>query len=102
MYYVLCFVFDVLIFVYLNIVTYRPIARQRLGKHIPEEAYVRKNKTSIVRQRISIQTLILERLCFLSGPYRGVIKGRRKSFELVVVENWVEFWRWQSKVIEKK
>jgi hypothetical protein len=23
-------------------------------------------------------------------------------FERVVVENWVEFWRWQSKVVEKK
>jgi hypothetical protein len=23
---------------------------------------------------------------------------KKSSFELVVVENWVEFWRWQSKV----
>jgi hypothetical protein len=28
-------------------------------------------------------------------------KGTNKV-ELVVVKNWVEFWRWQSKVIEKK
>jgi hypothetical protein len=27
---------------------------------------------------------------------------KKSSFELVVVENWVEFWRWHSKVIEKK
>jgi hypothetical protein len=26
----------------------------------------------------------------------------RSSIELVVVKNWVEFWRWQSKMIEKK
>jgi hypothetical protein len=32
---------------------------------------------------------------------KGVIKGQRRSSERVV-ENWVQFWRWQSKVIEKK
>jgi hypothetical protein len=36
-----------------NIVTYRPIARQRLGKHIPSGTNARKNKKSIDRQRIS-------------------------------------------------
>jgi hypothetical protein len=30
------------------------------------------------------------------------MKGQRRSFELVVAKNWVEFWRRQSKVIEKK
>jgi hypothetical protein len=25
-----------------------------------------------------------------------------EEFEIVVVKNWVEFWRWQSKVIEKR
>jgi hypothetical protein len=25
----------------------------------------------------------------------------KSSFESIVVKNWVEFWRWQSKVIEK-
>jgi hypothetical protein len=35
------------------IVTYRPIARQRLGKHIPAGANARNNKTSIAMQRIS-------------------------------------------------
>jgi hypothetical protein len=79
-----------------------PIARQRLGKHIPAEAYARNNRTSIARQRISKQAFsTIERLCFLRGPCRGVIKGQRRSFERVVM-NWVEFWRWQSKVIEKK
>jgi hypothetical protein len=34
-------------------VTCIPIARQRLGKHIPAEANARNNKTSIAGQRIS-------------------------------------------------
>jgi hypothetical protein len=33
--------------------TYTPIARQRLGKHIPAQVYVRNNRTSIARQRVS-------------------------------------------------
>jgi hypothetical protein len=57
-------------------------------------------------------------MCFLRGPCRVVIKAglveksylsevervqlKKSSFELVVVKNWVEFWRWQSKVVEKK
>jgi hypothetical protein len=36
-------------------VTYTCIARQRLDKHIPAKVYVRNNRTSIVRQRISKQ-----------------------------------------------
>jgi hypothetical protein len=83
------------------IVMYRPIARQRLRKHILAEAYARNNNTSTTRQRISKQTFsTTERLRFLRGPCRGVIKEQR-SFE-IVVENWVEFWRWQWQVIEKK
>jgi hypothetical protein len=34
-------------------VTYRPIARQRLCKHIPAGANARNSRTSIARQRIS-------------------------------------------------
>jgi hypothetical protein len=30
--------------------TFIPIARQRLGKHIPAQAYVRNSRTSIARQ----------------------------------------------------
>jgi hypothetical protein len=37
----------------LDYVTYIPIARQRLGKHIPVRANARENTTSIARQRIS-------------------------------------------------
>jgi hypothetical protein len=82
-------------------VTYRPIARQRVGKLLPAEAYARNNRTSITRQCISKQAFLkIERLCILRGPCRGVIKGQRRSFVRVVV--WVEFWIWQSKVIEKK
>jgi hypothetical protein len=39
-----------------DIVTYRPTARQRLGKHIPAGANARNNRTVIARQRISEQT----------------------------------------------
>jgi hypothetical protein len=41
------------------------------------------------------------RQCFPCGPLRGYITRSSKGTG-VVVENWVEFWRWQSKVIEKK
>jgi hypothetical protein len=30
------------------------------------------------------------------------VQLKKSSFELVVFKNWVEFWRWQSKEIEKK
>jgi hypothetical protein len=36
-----------------GIVTHRPIARQRLGKHIPAQVYERNNRTSITMQRTS-------------------------------------------------
>jgi hypothetical protein len=84
------------------IVTYIPIARQRLDKHIPAETYAQNNRTSIARQRNNKEAFsTIRRLCFRRDPCRAVIKGQRRSFELVV-ENWVEFWRWQLKVIEKK
>jgi hypothetical protein len=45
------------------IVTYRPIARQRLGKHILAQAEGRNNWISIARQRISKQAFsTIERL----------------------------------------
>jgi hypothetical protein len=59
-----------------NIVTCRPVTRQRLDKHIPEEAYERNDRTSISIQRISQQAFSkIETLCFLRGPCRGFIKG---------------------------
>jgi hypothetical protein len=30
------------------------------------------------------------------------VQLKKRSFKLVVVKKWVEFWRWQLKVIEKK
>jgi hypothetical protein len=39
-------------------VTYRPIHRQQLGKHIPAEANARNTKTSIARQRIRKHALL--------------------------------------------
>jgi hypothetical protein len=47
------------------------------------------NRTSIARQLISKQAFsTIERLCFLHGPCRGVIKGKRRSCELVVIRSW--------------
>jgi hypothetical protein len=70
-------------------VTCISIARRRLGKHILTEANARNNikKGSVERSEFSE----VER-----------VQLKKNSFERVVVENWVEFWRWQSKVIEKK
>jgi hypothetical protein len=91
------------------------ITRQRLGKHIPAEAKMGNNRTSVARQRISKQASTIERLSFLHGPCRGVIKEQRRSCEFLltevervqlkssfIVENWVEFWIFQLKMIEKK
>jgi hypothetical protein len=62
----------------------------------------KQNTTCIARQWISNQAFsTIERLCFLRGPCRGVIKGQSRSFELVV-DDLVESLRWQSKVMEKK
>jgi hypothetical protein len=56
-------------------VTYRPIDRQRLGKHIPAEANASNNRTSITRQQISEEAFsTTEMLYFLCGPCRGDIK----------------------------
>jgi hypothetical protein len=50
----------------LHIVTYRPIARQRLGKHIPAQEYARNNRMSIARQRTSQwASLIIEAVFYV-------------------------------------
>jgi hypothetical protein len=58
--------------------------------------------------------LTIERPCFLRCPCKGVIKksavekkrvqlrGASPSEYEIVVKNWVKFWKWQSKTIEKK
>jgi hypothetical protein len=67
-----------------HIVRYRTIPSQRLGKHIPAQAYARKNRTSIDRQWICKQSFsTIERICFVRGRCRRVIKGQRRSFEWV-------------------
>jgi hypothetical protein len=66
-----------------NIVTYRPIARQRLGKHIPAEAYARNNKTSIIRQRISKHASstieVVSSACSVQSGYKEVFSSRVES-----------------------
>jgi hypothetical protein len=60
-------------------VTCIPIARQRLGKHIPARANARDNRASIARQRRGNQTPRASyRLCFLRGPCKVVIRSVRQ------------------------
>jgi hypothetical protein len=54
---------------------------ERLGKHIPAEAYARYSRTSVARQPMSKQASTTERLCFLRGPCGGIIKGQSSSFD---------------------
>jgi hypothetical protein len=62
--------------VYVNIVTYRPIARQRLRKNIPAGANTRNNRTSIARQRISKHaSLTIEGVSSAWSVQRGYKKG---------------------------
>jgi hypothetical protein len=58
-----------------NTLTYRPIVRQRLGKHIPAGADAHNNRISIATQRISKQAFsTIEWLFFLRGLCCGAIK----------------------------
>jgi hypothetical protein len=50
----------------LYIVTCIPIARQRLGKHIPAQANARSNRTSIARQRISKHASLTKEAVFFA------------------------------------
>jgi hypothetical protein len=70
----------------MNIVTYRPIARQRLDKHIPAGAKAANNRMSIARQVISKQALGMNNRGAVFSVWsvlRGY-KGQRRSFHLVV------------------
>jgi hypothetical protein len=64
-----------------NIVTYRPTARQRLGKHILVEAYERNNRTSTARQRISKQ--VFNRQAVFSAWF--VLMGYKRPKKVVRV-----------------
>jgi hypothetical protein len=70
-----------------NIATRIPIARQRLGKHIPVEANPCNNRTSIARQRITKHASLTIKAAFSAWPVTLVIKKISEagsSLELVV------------------
>jgi hypothetical protein len=62
-------------FVRKDIVTYRPIARQRLGKHIPAGANARNNITSIAGQRISKHATLTIEVFFAWSMQSGFKEG---------------------------
>jgi hypothetical protein len=92
------------------------IARQRLGKQVPAEMNARNNRRvffcAVLTATVGMQrcdkhvSSIIERLCFLCGPCRGVIKGTKKIVWLSWVSRrqpariWVvrieKIGRWQS------
>jgi hypothetical protein len=72
--------------IYIYIVTYRPIARQRLGKHIPAGANAR-NRRSIVRQRISKHASLTTEAVFSVWSVQSGYKEVFSNIELVVVRS---------------
>jgi hypothetical protein len=82
------------------------IVRQRLGKHIPTEANAGNGRTSIAIQRISKYASLTIEAVFsawsVQSGYEQVFSSRVSTEVWRVVENWAEFWKWQSKVIENK
>jgi hypothetical protein len=62
--------------IYLNdIVTCRPIARQRVAEHILEEVTARKNRTFLARQRRCKHTLSTIQGAFSMDPLRDYISS---------------------------
>jgi hypothetical protein len=57
-----------------DIVTCIHIARQRLGKHIPTQAYARNDRTSVLRQRISKHTSLKIEAMFSVGSVQSGYK----------------------------
>jgi hypothetical protein len=70
------------------IVTYRPIARQRLGKHIPAGANARNNMASIAIQRISKHASLTIEPLFSAWSVQNGYKEEFSWEELVVVRSW--------------
>jgi hypothetical protein len=70
--------------IYFNIVTYRPVATQRLGKHIPTGANAR-NRTPIARNRISKHASVTTEAVFsawsLQSGYKEVLSSTELSEE---------------------
>jgi hypothetical protein len=73
--------------VHKDIVTYRPIAKQRLGKHIPAEANARNNRTSIARQRISKHYSLSIEIVFSAWSVQRIYK-EGFSWEELVIRSW--------------
>jgi hypothetical protein len=65
-------------------VTYTPISRQRLGKHIVAEANARNDKTSIVRQRISKHAYLAEAFSAWSvqNGYKEKFRGWQEQYRV--------------------
>jgi hypothetical protein len=71
----------------IGILTYRPTARQRLGKHTPAETNTRNNRTPIARQRISKHmSLTIEAVFSAWSVQSGYKEGF--SWEKIVVRSW--------------
>jgi hypothetical protein len=62
-------------------VTHKPIARQRLGKHIPAGTNARNNKTSIARQRGSKHASITIEAVFSAWSVQNGYKEAFGSIE---------------------
>jgi hypothetical protein len=62
-----------------DIVMCIPIARQRLGKHIPAQAYVHDSRPSIVRQWRSKHALLTIQTVFSVGSVLKVIIGHSQK-----------------------
>jgi hypothetical protein len=69
-------------------VTYRPIARQRLGKHIPAGANAHKIESLLLGNGWVNKPSQQERVCVSPWSVPRSNKGKRRSFELVVVRSW--------------
>jgi hypothetical protein len=63
-----------------GIVSHRPIARQRFGKHIPVGANARNNRTSCARQRISKYASLTVEVVF--SP-RSMQSGYKRVFSSI-------------------
>jgi hypothetical protein len=78
-----------------TVVTYRPIARQRLGKHIPAQAYAHDNRTYIARQRRGIHVSSTIQTVFSVGSvpkgYKRHSQKTRPSSSREVEKSKVEF-----------
>jgi hypothetical protein len=72
-------------YIYIYIMTYRSIARQRLGKHIPAGANARNNRTSIARQQCGKHASSKR-----EGMYFCVVRAEELPWrQLALQDSWV-------------